>query len=105
MKPLSRQGPLILTVANILFAIVPLAVKWSGRMGVQGPILTFYRHFFAFLAVLLLAALGVQKIEIKKPRLLWWRGFFGGAAVFLWFAITHNLVRTLSLGACCPAVA
>jgi len=85
-KSLQRQGALILVMANLLFAAVPLAVKWSSGYGVQGPALTFYRHLFAFAAVLVLAALRVQSIEIKKPALLWWRGFFGGAAIFLWFA-------------------
>lgn len=85
-RPLSQNGPLILCAANLCFALVPLAVKWSALNGASGPALTFYRHLFAFLAVLALAALGLQPIEVKRPKLLLWRGLLGGASVFLWFA-------------------
>lgn len=84
-RPLSQQGPLILMAANILFAVVPLAVKWSASFGARGPALTFYRHLFAFVAVLALWALGVQKVQVHRPKLLLWRGLLGGASVFLWF--------------------
>lgn len=74
-----------MVLANICFAVLPLAVKWSGRLGAHGALLTFYRHLFAFIAVLLLAAFRVQRLEVKRPRVLFWRGLFGGVAVFLWF--------------------
>ena len=76
----------------------PAVAKWRQRMGTPEAKEIYKQRASTVECVNALARnRGLQRLPV--------RGLAKVRAVFLWFAITHNLVRTLSLGACCPAAA
>lgn len=76
----------------------PAVAEWRQRMGTPEAKEIYKQRASTVECVNALARnRGLQRLPV--------RGLAKARAVFLWFAITHNLVRTLSLGACCPAAA
>ena len=76
----------------------PAVAKWRQRMGTPKAKEIYKQRASTVECVNALARnRGLQRLPA--------RGLAKVRAVFLWFAITHNLVRTLSLGARCPAAA
>jgi drug/metabolite transporter (DMT)-like permease len=82
---LQRQGLLLILLSDLLFAFVPITVKWAHGQDYSAVQVTFFRFAFGLAGVLVLAAFGAQKLRVVKWGPLFWRGFFGGWAVFFYF--------------------
>ncbi len=81
----ARSGIALILLSDLLFAFVPITVKWAHGYNYSAVQVTFFRFAFGLLGAGALAAAGVQKIRIVKLKPLFWRGFFGGLAVFFYF--------------------
>ncbi|HEY5038071.1 MAG TPA: DMT family transporter [bacterium] len=88
MKPL-KNGIFLLCLSNLFFGLLPVTVKWADGLGYSSVQVTFFRFAFATTGILLLAALGWQKLRIVNFRALFWRGFFGGGTVICYFLALH----------------
>jgi transposase len=76
----------------------PAVAKWRQRMGTPEAKEIYKQRASTVECVNALARnRGLQRLLV--------RGLTKARAVFLWFAIAHNMMRTLSLGACCAAAA
>ena len=82
---LFKNGLALILLSDLLFAFVPITVKWAHQAHYSAVEVTFYRFAFAFLGIGFLAGLGVQKIKPVKYKAVFWRGVFGGMAVFFYF--------------------
>src|SRR5581483_1468532 len=86
---LKKKGWLLLCLSNLFFGFLPVTVKWSDQLHFSPVQVTFFRFAFATLGILLLAALGWQKLRIVNVQALFWRGFFGGTTVLFYFLAIH----------------
>jgi drug/metabolite transporter (DMT)-like permease len=82
---LQRHGIFLILLSDLLFAFVPITVKWAHGHDYSAVQVTFFRFAFGLLGTAILAGLGAQKIRVVKLKPLFWRGFFGGWAVFFYF--------------------
>ena len=82
---LRQNGLALILLSDLLFAFVPITVKWAHAQDYSAVQVTFFRFTFGLLGAGALALLGVQKIRVVKLKPLFWRGFFGGLAVFFYF--------------------
>ncbi|MGH7740063.1 MAG: DMT family transporter [bacterium] len=80
-----RRGIALILLSDLSLAFMPITVKLAqGRLDSAVQI-TFCRFAFGFLGVAALAILGFQKLRVVKFQPIFWRGFFGGLAVFFYF--------------------
>ncbi|HJT25010.1 MAG TPA: DMT family transporter, partial [bacterium] len=86
---LKNNGVLLLCLSNLFFGLLPITVKWANQADYSAVQVTFFRFAFATAGILGLAALGWQKLKVVNTRLLFWRGFFGGATVLCYFLALH----------------
>lgn len=86
---LKNNGLLLLCLSNLFFGLLPVTVKWANQSGYSAVQVTFARFAFATAGILILAALGWQKLKFVNTRLLFWRGFFGGGTVLCYFLALH----------------
>ncbi|HET9869706.1 MAG TPA: DMT family transporter [bacterium] len=82
---LRQNGLLLMLLSDLFFAFVPITVKWVHALGCSAVEVTFFRFTFGVVGALALAAAGFQTLRVVKPGPLFWRGFFGGLAVFFYF--------------------
>jgi drug/metabolite transporter (DMT)-like permease len=80
-----RNGLALMLASNVLFAVLPITVKWANRGGFGAVQVTFFRFCVSVAGLALLAATGPQRLRVGNARALWWRGFFGGLAVLIYF--------------------
>ncbi len=86
---LSHNGVLLLCLSNLFFGLLPITVKWAGRMDYPAVQTAFFRFAFATAGILALSAWGWQKLKVVNTKLLLWRGFFGGSTVLCYFLALH----------------
>jgi len=86
---LKNNGVLLLCLSNLFFGLLPITVKWAGKMDYSAVQITFFRFAFATAGILALSAWGWQKLKVVNARLLLWRGFFGGSTVLCYFLALH----------------
>ncbi len=82
---LRKNGIFFILLSDLFFGFLPITVKWANHQGYSALQTTFFRFGFALMGILLLAALGWQKIRVVSAKALFWRGFFGGWTVFFFF--------------------
>ena len=80
-----RNGIVLILISNVLFGLLPITVKWANQMGYAALQVSFFRFAFALTGISILAILGWQKIKPVNRRALFFRGFFGGLTVVLYF--------------------
>lgn len=86
---LRKNGILLLCLSNLFFALLPVTVKWADQLAYPSIQVTFFRFAFAAAGILVLAALGWQKLRIVNMQAIFWRGFFGGGTVLCYFLALH----------------
>jgi len=86
---LRRNGILLILLSDLLFAFVPITVKWAEGFHYSAVEVTFLRFALGLLGAAVLGWLGFQEIRVVKWKPLFWRGFFGGWAVFFYFLSLH----------------
>ena len=80
-----KNGLLLMLLSNLLFGFLPVTVKWSNERGYAALQATFFRFSIAMVGVAVLAITGQQRLKVANARALFWRGFFGGLSVLLFF--------------------
>lgn len=84
------HGPLLMLVANLLFAMVPVSVRVAGTYGVSSSQVTFIRFAVGWIFCLVLWAAGAGSLRAKNRTAVALRGILGGAAVLCYFhAVTE----------------
>ncbi len=93
----SRRAQLLLVAAAVVFALMTLAAKLaSERIG--GEQVALLRFAVGALPILFIPAYRQSSVQIQRWDLLFYRGFFGGLAVWLFFlAIEHIPVGVATL--------
>jgi drug/metabolite transporter (DMT)-like permease len=82
---LGKNGIFFILLSDLFFGFLPISVKWANHQGYPALQTTFFRFGFALAGILLLSALGWQKIRVVGRKAFFWRGFFGGWTVFFFF--------------------
>jgi drug/metabolite transporter (DMT)-like permease len=86
-----------MAVSSVCFALMAIAAKLASD-GLSGGQVAFARFAFMLLPVLLVPGLARKALTIQRLDLLFYRGFFGGTAVLLYFlAIEHVPVGIATL--------
>jgi drug/metabolite transporter (DMT)-like permease len=80
-----KNGLALMLASNVLFGLLPITVKWANRGGYGAVQVTFFRFSLSVAGAALLALTGTQRLRAVNARALWWRGFFGGLAVLIYF--------------------
>lgn len=80
-----RNGLLLILISDVLFGLLPITVKWANQLGYAASQVAFFRFAIALAGIAVLAAMGWQKLKPVHHQALFWRGFFGGLTVVLYF--------------------
>lgn len=80
-----RNGILFVLLSDLVFGFLPITVKWANQWGYGSVQVAFCRFAFALLGIALLVTLNLQPLRISNLQALFWRGFFGGITVLLYF--------------------
>jgi drug/metabolite transporter (DMT)-like permease len=96
--PVSARRPLILMVlSSVFFAAMAVAAKLASAE-LSGSQVAFSRFAFMLLPVFLLPGMLKKALTFQRLDILFYRGFFGGVAVLLYFlAIEHVPVGIATL--------
>jgi drug/metabolite transporter (DMT)-like permease len=96
--PVSARQPLILMVlSSVFFAAMAVAAKLASEE-LSGSQVAFFRFAFMLLPVFLLPGMLKKALTFQRLDILFYRGFFGGVAVLLYFlAIEHVPVGIATL--------
>jgi drug/metabolite transporter (DMT)-like permease len=92
--PWRRNGLALMLASNVLFGLLPITVKWANRGGFGAVQVSFFRFCVSLAGVALLVVTGPQRLRAANPRALWWRGFFGGLAVLIYFVTLQLTTAT-----------
>lgn len=82
----SASGPLTMLCGYLLLGLQPLPVQILGHQGWGAPWVVMGRFGFGLGCVALWCLLRRRGLRTGNPRLLFWRGSFGGVAVLLYFS-------------------
>ena len=95
---MSARHPLVLMVlSSALFAVMALAAKLASA-DLSGSQVAFFRFVFMLLPVVLIPGMIRKALTFERLDILFYRGFFGGVAVLLYFlAIEHVPVGVATL--------
>ena len=92
-----RRAQLLMALSAAFFGVMAFAAKLAAR-GLSGGEVAFFRFVFITLPVLLVPSAARQAVTIQRLDLLFYRGFFGGTAVLLYFlTIAHIPVGIAAL--------
>jgi drug/metabolite transporter (DMT)-like permease len=84
-----KNGVLLLLLADLFFALIPITVRMATRSNYSPAQVTFFRFAFAVLGIMALVKWGGAKLKIVNFRALFWRGLFGGLSVLFYFLALH----------------
>jgi drug/metabolite transporter (DMT)-like permease len=92
------RHPLLFTAASALcFALMAVCAKLAAAR-LSGGQIAFLRFLFMLLPIVLVPRFGRSALRFRRLDLLFYRGFFGGVAVLLYFlAIAHVPVGIATL--------
>jgi drug/metabolite transporter (DMT)-like permease len=82
---LLRNGILLIIISDVFFGLLPVTVRWANLLGYSAFQVSIFRFVIALAGIVVLVSLGGQKIKLVNHRALFWRGFFGGTTVLLYF--------------------
>jgi drug/metabolite transporter (DMT)-like permease len=93
------RNPLLHVIgAACCFALMAFAVRLASRSGLGGGQIAFVRFVMMLSPVVAVPALARRAVRVRRLDLLFYRGFFGGAAVLLFFlSIAHVPVGLATL--------
>jgi drug/metabolite transporter (DMT)-like permease len=86
-----------MVLSSVFFAVMALAAKLASA-GLSGSQVAFFRFAIMLLPVLLIPGMARKALTFERLDILFYRGFFGGVAVLLYFlAIEHVPVGIATL--------
>jgi drug/metabolite transporter (DMT)-like permease len=81
----ARSGPLVMQLGYMLFGILPICVSIANREGWDASSVVVARFAITCMCVVIAALATHQSLKTSNLKLLFLRGFLGGAAVVCYF--------------------